>query len=91
MKSRSTVEYIGGQDENGKKLLDLLGFPPLAKNMPYMVSIVTVGQFSNGSKLALQLKEYPGVEFLAEMFREIEPNKVNENEDLLLHSIPVPG
>lgn len=78
MKTGSLVEYLGGQDNVGRRLC------PLDAGGIYEVSIICSGKFKQGWRPAIYLVETGNCyAHLKAMFREIQPPmEVNVNEFL---------
>lgn len=72
MKKGSIVEYVGGQCEVGESLF------PLQKETPYVVTFVGLGKFSTGIHPSIAIDVSNRYEFLASMFRELQPPVTSE-------------
>lgn len=83
MQEGSLVQYVGGEDEKGRRLLQELNLPPLTKDIYYTVS--RMGHTST-IKEALGLEEYDAiraVSFAVILFKEVQPPMIISLEEIL--------
>lgn len=81
MEIGSIVEYIGGQDEAGKKDYKL------ALGDLFIISGIFEGIFVDGVKIAFTFEEVPKFYFLTTMFKEVSPPLSISVEQLLEEKI----
>lgn len=78
IKSGDTVYYIGGQDEEGTKILSMFGLPKLVPFKPYKVEGTAMRSSYNDriEKWSLGIEGYTNkIAFAAYMFKKQEKNR----------------